>query len=133
VKTIQIVDLTLRENAARSDVQMSFKEKLEVAKQMDKLKVDVVELPPLGEAASDSLLARSIATTLKNSVAFTNHVSAHFFPNCPLIIAIAILRPYMTAHTISPLTLIQKPCLLSKRTGHANTDQSSGFFSSFRG
>ena len=67
MKTIRIVDVTLRENAGAA-VQMSFKEKLEVAKQMDKLKVDVIELPPLGDAASDGLLARSIATTLKNSV-----------------------------------------------------------------
>ena len=68
MRTIRIVDVTLRENAVRSDLSMSFKEKLEVAKQMDKLKVDVVELPPLGDAASDGLLVRSIATTLKNSV-----------------------------------------------------------------
>ncbi|MGE4352958.1 MAG: alpha-isopropylmalate synthase regulatory domain-containing protein [Oscillospiraceae bacterium] len=68
MKTIHVVDVTLRENAARTDMAMSFKEKLEIAKQMDKLKVDVVELPPLGDLASQGLLVRSISTTLKNSV-----------------------------------------------------------------
>jgi 2-isopropylmalate synthase len=68
LKNIRIVDVTLRENAAKSELTMSFKEKLEVAKQLDKLKVDVVELPPIGDTPSDGLLARSIATTLKNSV-----------------------------------------------------------------
>ena len=67
MKTIKIVDVTLRENAA-GGVQLSFREKLEIAKQLDKLKVDVVELPALGDTASDGLLARSIATTLKNSI-----------------------------------------------------------------
>ena len=68
MKTIRVVDVTLRENAARADVAMSFKEKLEIAKQMDKLKVNVVELPPLGDFASDGLLVRSISTTLKHSI-----------------------------------------------------------------
>ena len=67
MKTIKIVDVTLRENAA-GGVQLSFREKLEIAKQLDKLKVDVVELPALGDTASDGLLARSIATTIKNSI-----------------------------------------------------------------
>ena len=35
MKMIRIVDLTLRENAADAGVSMSFKEKLEIAKQMD--------------------------------------------------------------------------------------------------
>lgn len=68
MKTIRVVDLTLRENATGFGVAMSFKEKLEIAKQMDKLKVDVVELPPLSDSASDGLLVRSISSTLKNSV-----------------------------------------------------------------
>jgi len=67
VKTIRIVDVTLRESALSPGEAMSFKEKLEVAKQLDKLKVDVVELPPLGDAASDSLLVRSIAATLQRA------------------------------------------------------------------
>ena len=68
MKKIRIVDVTLRENASRTDIAMSFREKLEVAKQMDKLKVDAVELPPLGDSPSDGLLIRSIAGTLENAV-----------------------------------------------------------------
>ncbi len=68
MKTIKIVDISLRENSMQGDVTLSFKEKLEIAKQMDKLKVDVIELPQIGEAASDTLFAKTIAQTVKNSV-----------------------------------------------------------------
>ncbi len=68
MNTIKIVDVSLRENTMQGDVTLSFKEKLEIAKQMDKLKVDVIELPPIGEGASDSLFAKTIAQTVKNSI-----------------------------------------------------------------
>lgn len=68
MKAISVVDVTLRENATLANMAMSFKEKLEIAKQMDKLKVDVIELPPMGDTASDGLFVRTIASTLKTAV-----------------------------------------------------------------
>lgn len=68
MKTIHVVDVTLREYSKRQDISMGFKEKLEIAKQMDKIKVDVVEVPHMGESASDSLLIRTIANTLTNAI-----------------------------------------------------------------
>lgn len=68
MKTINVVDVTLREYVSHSAIALGFKEKLEIAKQMDKIKVDVVEVPHTGETASDSLLVRTIANTLTSAI-----------------------------------------------------------------
>lgn len=62
MRKISIADMTIRESA------MSFKEKLEVAKQMDKLGVDVIELPQIKDGKTDTLLIKTIAGLVKNSV-----------------------------------------------------------------
>lgn len=62
MRTISIADMTIREST------MSFKEKLEIAKQMDKLGVDVIELPEIKDDKTDTLLVRTIAGLVKDSV-----------------------------------------------------------------
>ena len=62
MRKISIADMTIRESA------MSFKEKLEVAKQMDKLGVDVIELPQIKDGKTDTLLIKTIAGLVKNSI-----------------------------------------------------------------
>ena len=46
MKRLKIYDMTLRAPAGRKDGKLSFKEKLEIAKLLDHLRVDVIELPP---------------------------------------------------------------------------------------
>lgn len=67
MKKITIADATLRESVLRRENALSFKEKIETAKLLDLLCVDVIELAPITEPKSDTLLIRTIASLVKNS------------------------------------------------------------------
>ncbi len=64
---IKISDITLREAGALSKLSLSFKEKIEVAKTLDKLCVDVIETAPITKGKSDVLFLHTIAPIIKNS------------------------------------------------------------------
>lgn len=64
MKQIKVIDMTLA-NRAES---LSFKEKIETARQLDRLGVSVIDLPEIVNITTDSLLVRTIAAFLKNSV-----------------------------------------------------------------
>ncbi len=68
MKKITITDATLRECARRGDIALSFKEKLEIAKLLDKLNIDVVEAAPIVDEKIDTLVLRTISPLLKNSI-----------------------------------------------------------------
>ncbi len=61
MKHIRIADTTLCQG------QYTFKEKIEIARQLEKLGVDVIELPAITEVRSDTLLVRTMASFVKNS------------------------------------------------------------------
>lgn len=63
---IRITDQTLPECMAIPGLSLSFKEKLEIAKSLDRLRPDMLELPPLGSRTADALLVRTIATTVRS-------------------------------------------------------------------
>lgn len=63
MKQIKIADATL---CAESGV-FGFKEKLEIARQLDKLCVDIIELPEIENVKADSLFVRTTASFVKNS------------------------------------------------------------------
>ncbi len=63
MRTIRIADVTMRENAT-----LTFKEKIEMAKQLEKLRVDVIEVAPLGEEKADALSLRTMATIVQSGV-----------------------------------------------------------------
>jgi len=67
MKKIIISDLTLREEAKRTDLNLSFKEKLEFARELDRLGVDVIETAPLTGKKADTLLIRTLAALIKNT------------------------------------------------------------------
>ena len=62
-----ICDETLRENLTGKSLEMSFKEKLTVARQLDELKVDIIGCGPINDPKTDSILVRTISTFIKNS------------------------------------------------------------------
>ena len=66
MRTVRINDITIRE-CANSGLILSFKEKVEIAKLMDRVNYSVVSLPALSGARGDELLVKTIAATLKNS------------------------------------------------------------------
>ena len=53
MKTIKMIDMTLRESASAKESSLSFKEKLEMARCLDRLKVDIIELAPITDGKAD--------------------------------------------------------------------------------
>jgi len=64
MRTLRVSDITMKQKKAAS---LTFKEKLELVKLLDKLYVDVIELAPLSGSRADSLCTKSIAQTVKNA------------------------------------------------------------------
>lgn len=67
MKRIQIADVTLHEEATNPHFSLSFKEKIELAKELDKMGVDVIETAAIGDLKSEALLVRTISTLVKRS------------------------------------------------------------------
>ena len=61
---IEIFDRTL----CRDDRTFSFKEKIEIARQLEKLKVDTVEIGEIDNIKRDTLLVRTVASFVKDAV-----------------------------------------------------------------
>ncbi len=64
MRHIQIADTTL----CRESKAFSFKEKLEIARQMEKLNIDIIELPEIQNAKTDILFVRTASSFVKQSV-----------------------------------------------------------------
>ncbi len=68
MKKITIADATLRECAKKGNIALSFKEKIEIAKLLDKLSIDVIEAAPISDEKIDTLVLRTISPLLQNSI-----------------------------------------------------------------
>ena len=68
MKKIYIADITLRESGKPNGYTLSFKEKIEIAKTLDKLNVDVIETSPIANGKTDILYLHSVAPLIKNSI-----------------------------------------------------------------
>ncbi len=68
MNTIRVCDSTIRKLSNGRDNALSFKEKLEVAKLLDKLGVDVIELDEIRSGKVDTLLIKSVVTAVRNSI-----------------------------------------------------------------
>ena len=66
MEQIRISDVTMKQTG--KDFTLSFKEKLEIPKLLDKLGVSVIELEPIVQPKIDALRIKSVASTVKNSV-----------------------------------------------------------------
>ena len=64
---IKIADTTLRESEQIHSAKLSFKEKLETAKLLEKLQIDIIETGQVGTSPADAAFIRSLATTLESS------------------------------------------------------------------
>ena len=64
MKKIMIADRTL----CRDESSYSFKERLEIARKLETLGVDAVELPEIANERADTLLVKTVASFVKNSV-----------------------------------------------------------------
>jgi len=66
MKTIRISDVTMKQRSG--DFSLSFKEKIELSKLLDKLGVSVIELEGIQNAKIDALRIKSIAMAVQNSI-----------------------------------------------------------------
>ena len=65
---IKIADISLRESEQVYAARLSFKEKLETAKLLERLRIDIIETGPVGESPADMAFIRTLASTLDYSV-----------------------------------------------------------------
>ena len=71
MKTMKIIDMTLRETAGVRESALTFKEKLEMARGLDRLKVDVIELPMITGGKPDQLSNKTIASLVTGTLSAT--------------------------------------------------------------
>ena len=67
MREIRVSDITMREAAASKQLSLSFKEKLEIVKVLDRIGVDPIEVEGIESSKVDSLRIKSIASLVKNS------------------------------------------------------------------
>lgn len=65
MRKISITDITLR--LATESGALNFKEKVEVAKCLDRLNISAMELAPLGEGRTDVIFVKTLAGVIKNA------------------------------------------------------------------
>lgn len=68
MKTVKIADITLRQIMSDKKSTISFKNKIELAKLLDKLSIDIIETGMVDGGKTDELLVRTIALTVKHSI-----------------------------------------------------------------
>lgn len=67
MRRIIMTDVTIKQSGKAAGYQLSFREKIELAKLLDRLGVDVIELQPVENEKIDSLLIKSVASAVKDS------------------------------------------------------------------
>ncbi len=68
MRNIRLSDITLKLASTSAALSLSFREKIELAKLLDRLNVSVIELSPIQNRKIDSLLVKSIAAAVKHGV-----------------------------------------------------------------
>ena len=68
MRTIKFIDMTLGEAAAIRGTDLSFKEKLEIARVLDRLKADAIDLPPVSGSKADLLSNKTIASMVNSAI-----------------------------------------------------------------
>ena len=67
MRTIRIADRTLTETGKNTGAALSFKERIEIARHLDNLHADIIELPPIENTRTDTLLVRTVSAFVKHS------------------------------------------------------------------
>ena len=68
MRTVKFIDMTLREGAAIRGRELTFKEKLEIARSLDRLRADTIELAPISGSRADQLANRTIASMVATRI-----------------------------------------------------------------
>lgn len=117
MNTIKIIDMTLREPGKRPSSSLSFKEKLEVARSLDRLKLDTIELPAIGTAKADQLSNKTIASMVGTTLSAAVEVSVGTIeetwesirsarhPQLNLLVPVSTVQMEYTCHKKAPAML----------------------------
>ena len=76
MRAVKFIDMTLLEAASIRGSELSFKEKLEVARVLDRLKADTIELAPISGSRADQLANRTIASQVATRISAAVDISA---------------------------------------------------------
>lgn len=68
MKKVVFTDVTLRDSFRGGESVYTFKERVEIAKVLDRLHVDRICLPPIENVTADTMIVRTMAAVVKNSV-----------------------------------------------------------------
>ncbi len=68
MRNLSLSDITMKLADTTADFSLSFREKIELSKLLDRLNVSVIELSPIRNRKIDSLLVKSIAAAVRNGV-----------------------------------------------------------------
>ena len=68
MRNIRISDITMKVSPEAGGFSLSFREKIELAKLLDKLGVDVIEVSPIVNRRIDTLLVKSLSSAVQGSV-----------------------------------------------------------------
>lgn len=68
MRNINVSDVTIKYSGKSGGFSLSFREKIEIAKLLEQLNVDIIELNPIENAMADTLLIKSICLAVSNSV-----------------------------------------------------------------
>ena len=75
MRTLKFIDMTLRQAAVLRGRELSFKEKLEIARSLDRLRADTIELAPISGSKTDQLANRTIASMVATRISAAVDIS----------------------------------------------------------
>ena len=67
MREVFISDITIKKFTQGTETDLTFKEKIELAKRLDRLNVSAIEIEKIQDAAADSLLIKTLAQEITNS------------------------------------------------------------------
>ncbi len=71
MRNILLSDITMKQPVEAGGYDLSFKEKIELGKMLDRVGVNVIETSPISNGRTDSLLVKSLASAVEGSVLAT--------------------------------------------------------------
>ena len=75
MKTLKFIDMTLRQASSARGRELTFKEKLEIARSLDRLRADTIELAPISGKKADQLANRTIASMVVTRISAAVDIS----------------------------------------------------------
>ena len=114
MRNISISDLTIRQPANEGGFPLSFREKIELAKQLDRLGVSVIEVGAIVNRRTDSLLIKSISSAVKGS---TVAVSLDLFEEKAVELTWSALREaaHPRLQVVAPVSTVQMEYLCHRK------------------